>query len=399
MQRLNNKGIKNFLLKNASFFALFAICILIVVLELIVNGETNFINPENLNNVLMQVTINGVLAVGMTFVILTGGIDLSVGSMLALMGVIYLVLGNFLFGFFGANLSFVPAVTLSIFISLVLTLLVGFLIGLVNGCMISRFRIPPFIITLGMMSIGRGGALLISGATGLADEPAVFKKFASIDFPKSVSAVLLAAALCLCAFFMVKAVKKKRKYSIPVDKLGLMSNIMFLALGGFLSFYVFIGHSGIPLFVLVFIVIAIAASTVLRSTIFGRKVYAIGGNEEAARLSGINVARVKTVVYISMALLATVAALLTVARQGGISPGVSGMMGELDAIASVVIGGTSLSGGIGTIEGTILGALIMGILNNGMNLLSIPTNWGYVMKGLVVVLAVWFDITSRKKFR
>ncbi len=269
-----------------------------------------FLTPDNLANVLLQSAINAVLAAGMTFVILTGGIDLSVGSVLALSG---MVLGRLL----QSGVPWPAAVLLG--------LLVGALLGLVNGLLITRGKLPPFIATLGMMSAARGLALVFSGGR-----------------PES----------------------------------GFEPG--FLALG-----------EGPALLALMGVVYALAWLT-LQRTVFGRSVYAVGGNEQAAWLSGIDTAAVKSLVYVLSGLLAGLAAAMLTARLNSAQP-IAGVMYELDAIAAVVIGGTSLAGGQGSVLGTLLGALIMSVLRNGLNLLEVSADMQQVVIGVVIILAVLLD--------
>ncbi|GMU51931.1 MAG: transporter [Candidatus Xenobia bacterium] len=269
-----------------------------------------FLTPDNLTNVLLQSAINAVLAAGMTFVILTGGIDLSVGSMLALSG---MLLGRLL----KSGVPWPSAVLVGI--------LAGALLGLINGLLITRGKLPPFIATLGMMSAARGLALVFSGGR-----------------PES----------------------------------GFEPG--FLALG-----------EGAALLAVMAVVYLLAWIT-LQRTVFGRSVYAVGGNEQAAWLSGINTGAVKTLVYVLSGLLAGLAAAMLTARLNSAQP-IAGVMYELDAIAAVVIGGTSLAGGQGSVLGTLLGALIMSVLRNGLNLLEVSADMQQVVIGVVIILAVLFD--------
>jgi D-xylose transport system permease protein len=163
-----------------------------------------------------------------------------------------------------------------------------------------------------------------------------------------------------------------------------------------LAFWIFTGYRGIPFPVAIFVVIVAIGSFALRNTKFGRRLYAMGGNEEAARLSGINIYRMKLIVFAIITTLAALSGILLASRLNGASPNL-GTMFELDAISAVIIGGTSFSGGIGTITGTVIGALIIGVLNNGMSLLGVPTFYQLIIKGLIIILAVWFDVLSKKK--
>lgn len=270
----------------------------------------SFLTPENIANVLLQSAINAVLAAGMTFVILTGGIDLSVGSMLALAG---MVLGKLL----KLGVPWPGA--------LAACLAIGALLGLVNGLLITRGKLPPFIATLGMMSSARGLALVYSGGR-----------------PES---------------------------GFPPQFLDLAQGAMLLV---------------------IMALVYLAAGIILDRTVFGRSVYALGGNEQAAWLSGIPTDRVKTLVYVLSGTLSGLAAVMLTARLNSAQP-IAGVMYELDAIAAVVIGGTSLSGGQGSVVGTLLGALIMSVLRNGLNLLEVSADMQQVVIGFVIVLAVLVD--------
>jgi ribose/xylose/arabinose/galactoside ABC-type transport system permease subunit len=281
----------------------------------------HFATVANLLNVVEQSALVGVLAVGMTFVILTGGIDLSVGSVVALAGVVL-----------GAALRAGAAVPAA----LALCLLAGTACGLANGALVTLGRLPPFIVTLGMMSVARGGALLLADGRPISGFPA-----------------------------------------------GLRA----LATGRLL---------GVPRPAVAMLALYAAAHLVLTRTTFGRYVYAIGGNAEAAALSGVAVRAHTVAVYaVSGALAAACAALLT-ARLDSAQP-IAGLNYELDAIAAVVIGGTSLLGGAGTVLGTLVGALIMGVLRNGLNLLGVSSYLQQVAIGVVIVAAVLVDLALRRR--
>jgi ribose/xylose/arabinose/galactoside ABC-type transport system permease subunit len=281
----------------------------------------HFLTVSNLLNVAEQTAINAIIAVGMTFVILSGGIDLSVGSIVALSGV---VLGSALH----AGLPVPVAVGLG--------LLTGAACGLVNGALVTRGRLPPFIATLGMMSMARGAALLYTNGRPISGFDAGFRAI-STGRPLMIPApVLLMAAVYLAGHF------------------------------------------------------------ILARTVFGRYVYAIGGNEEATRLSGIRVGAYKTAVYVLSGATSAAAAVTLTARLNSAQP-IAGIMYELDAIAATVIGGTSLMGGSGSLVGTLVGALIMGVLRNGLNLLGISSFLQQVVIGAVIVAAVLLDsmLTAR----
>lgn len=291
---------------------LLGLVILSVVLTFL---SDRFLTVDNLLNVTRQVSINAIISVGMTLVILTGGIDLSVGSILAFSGSIT---AGLLAG--GQALS----------LAVVLGLIVGAGLGFVNGILITRADIPPFIATLGTMTAARGFTLVYTDGRPITGMDEVFR---------------------------------------------------FLG-GGYIA--------SVPVPVIIMAVIFIAAYIMLTQTKFGRYIYAIGGNEEAARLSGINTKKVLTAVYTLGGLLAGFSGVIMASRLNSAQP-TAGIGFELDAIAAVVLGGTSLSGGVGTIAGTLIGAMIIGVLDNGLNLLNVSSFYQQVAKGVVILLAVYVD--------
>jgi len=281
----------------------------------------HFLTISNLLNVAEQATIIAIIAVGMTFVIITGGIDLSVGSVLAFAGV---VMASVLH-------SGVPLP-----LALMVGLGAGLLCGLVNGLLITVGRLPPFIATLGMMSVARGAALMFTEGR-------------------------------------------------PIS--GFSESLRSLATGEVLR---------VPAPVIIMIGVYVIAHFVLRRTKLGRYTYAIGGNEEAALLSGINVKLYKTMVYGLAGLLSGLAAILLTARLNSAQP-IAGISYELDAIAATVIGGTSLLGGEGTVIGTLIGALIMAVLRNGLNLLGVSSFIQQIVIGTVIIVAVLIDMALKRR--
>jgi ribose transport system permease protein len=302
---------------------LLALMVLCVVLGLTTD---RFFTAANGLNVLRQISVNICIATGMTLVILTAGIDLSVGSVLALCGAIAA-------GLITRGLSF-PS--LDLFVGFTMTgavlaaLLSGGLIGVFNGWMVMRFRVPPFVTTLAMLTIARGLTMLYTGGH-------------------------------------------------PISQLG--GGFAWLGSGTML---------GIPVPVWMALLVVLTAHVFTVHTRTGRYIYAIGGNEEAARLSGINIASVKRKVYAISGALAALGGLIVTARLDSAQPN-AGTGYELDAIAAVVIGGTSLSGGRGSVAGTVMGAVIIGVLNNGLVLLNVSPFWQQVVKGSVILLAVIVD--------
>lgn len=317
---------KDLLKKSQSLIALFTLCLVITLLT------DKFVTATNLWNVLRQISVNICISVGMTLVVLMAGIDLSVGSVLALSSAICA-------GLLKNGIS-IPAFDLYIGFTVlggVLTaLIVGLLLGLFNGWVITKFTLPPFVATLAMLTIARGATMLYT-------------------------------------------------QGIPISNLG--SGFEFIGSGWFL---------GIPVPVWISVLVVLIIVFITKKTTFGRYIYAIGGNEKAAFLSGINIKNIKLAVYSIAGMMAAVGGILVTSRLNSAQPN-AGTSYELDSIAAVVIGGTSLSGGLGTVTGTVIGAAIIGVLNNGLVLLNVSPFWQQVVKGLVILVAVIIDQKSKGK--
>lgn len=342
-----------------------------------------FLTPRNLSNLSRQVCVNLTLAVGMTLIILTSGIDLSVGSVLALSGMAAALtqthLGWAEMGAVGAFGSFLVAVA------------VGGAAGAFNGFAVSKLNITPFIVTLGMMVVCRGLTLIISSAQAVAPLGETLGALSTDYLAPSASYILLGVAAVSVVIYAVQGVVRDRL--LPIQALRLV----LYGLGGcLLAAAVFGGYRGIPFMVFVVAACAGIGMFALRYLRYGRFIYAIGGNREAARLSGVPVERTLWITYLMMGCLAGLAGILDATRVNGAVPS-AGELAELDAIAAVVIGGTSLMGGSGSLTGTIFGVLIMGILNNGMSLLGISEHYQKVFKGIVIILAVYLDQRSKRK--
>ena len=335
--------------------------------------EGIFFTPRNLVNLTRQVAVNGVLAVGMTFVILIAGIDLSIGSVVAFAGISVAYLQVI------SGLGAVP--------SIIIALLCGTAAGLFNGFFVTRFSIHPFIITLGMMTIARGVALIISKGASIAPMSDNLAAIGNSSIPPAASIAVISLFSAYWLWGSINEIIKNKSRAAAYAGAALK-----LIVAGF--FIWLCSYEGVPVIVAVFAVVAMCGVFILRRTVFGRHMYAIGGNETASYLSGINVKGVKLAVFAIMGLLSGVAGVLLTARLNAATP-TMGNMFELDAIASVVIGGTSLMGGYGGVEGTIIGAFIIGILNNGLQLLNVDPFLQYVIKGFIIIGAVMLD--RRKK--
>jgi D-xylose transport system permease protein len=373
---MQQNQVLQFVKSNATLIALVALTVALAV------ADPTFHTARNLSNVARQVTIVGIIGVGMTMVILIAGIDLSVGSVVGVAAVVVTLLMQF----------GLPA-WLAIPVTLVSA---GGLIGLWNGFWIARYHIPPFIITLGMLTIGRGIALTLSGGSSVPVADPSFASLGGAYIPPLPTLVILTMAAALYVITLLRSFAERKKSNGRGKFDGLSPGLVIAPAGFALAFYVFGRGDGLPVPVAIFVVIAAAAIFTLGHTRFGRRLYAIGGNEEAARLSGINIFQTKLIVYVIVSLLAALSGILLASRLNGASPNL-GTMFELDAIAAVVIGGTSLAGGSGTVGGTIIGALIIGVLNNGMSLLGVSSFYQLIIKGLIISLAVWFDVLQKRK--
>lgn len=310
--RLNSKATQTIL----------AFASLILLLVIFTIASPNFFTTENLVGILLATAVNGILAVGITFIIVSGGIDLSIGTVMT----------------FGSVMAgvFITMWGLPIPLGVVAGILAGSLCGMVNGFSIAKLKLPPFIATLGMMMVTKGLNLILSGV--------------------------------------------KPVYFVDTPDFALIATMPVL---------------GIPLGVLIFFAAALAAAFILSQTILGRYTFAIGSNEEAARLSGINTDAWKIGIYALGGAFAGIAGIVMASRLQSAQPAL-GAGYEMDAIAAAVIGGASLSGGEGSILGTVIGAFIITVLTNGLRILSVPQEWQMVVTGLIVIGAVYLDIVRRK---
>ncbi|GAB2896167.1 sugar ABC transporter permease [Uliginosibacterium flavum] len=339
-----------------------------------------FLTSRNFANLLRQMAITGMLASGMVFVIIAGEIDLSVGSLLGLLGGVAAVLDT----------SFHLPVALNFAIVLAL----GLLLGLFNGYWVAYLRVPSFIVGLAGMLIFRGILLAVTNGSTIAIESEGFVAFGQSYLPVVAGYVLGAALFVLQGVLMWRSRANRQRYQLAVPPLwqeAVKLIVIGLIIGGFVE--ALNSYEGIPLPVLIMLVILGGFSFLARNTVFGRRIYAVGSNLEATRLSGVNTRLVKMALFGLMGLMCALAGLTNTARMAAGSPS-SGNMGELDAIASCFIGGTSMRGGSGTVLGAIIGALIMASLDNGMSMLSVESYWQMIVKGSILLLAVWIDVMS-----
>ncbi len=321
---------KNSLFRSDATQKLMAFAGLIALFVVFSIASPNFFQFSNIIGILLATAVNGILALGATFVIITAGIDLSVGTVMTLSAVMTGV--------------FITVMGLPVYVGVLGGLTTGALAGFINGSIISRMKIPPFVATLGMLYIAKGLSLVISGL-----KPVYFN-------------------------------------DTPSFKEIAMGSILGKIIPGF----------EVPNAVLILFGAAFIAHLILNKTVLGRYTYAIGSNEEATRLSGVNVTFWKTAIYALAGSFAGLGGVMIAARLNSAQPAL-GAGYELDAIAAVVIGGTSLSGGEGTILGTIIGAFIISVLTNGLRILSVPQEWQIVVTGTIVILAVYADILRRRQ--
>ena len=312
-------SIKKQFKENQNLGTIVALIILIVFVSVL---NPAFLQVNNLLNLMRQLIINGFIALGMTFVILTGGIDLSVGSTLALTSAI----------FAGLLQGGMPTI-----LAILIALGLGLILGLVNGILITKGKLAPFIVTLATMTIFRGLTLVYMDGRPIAG---------------------------------------------PKDDFA----FQFLGKGQFF---------GIPFQVILFIIAYLILCILLTKTSYGRKIYAVGGNEKASFISGIKIDKVKILVYVISALMAVLSGLVLTSRLNSAQP-TAGSAYEMDAIAAVVLGGTSMTGGSGSLTGTLIGILILGVLNNGLNLLGVSSFYQQIVKGVVILIAVLIDRKRNK---
>jgi D-xylose transport system permease protein len=339
-----------------------------------------FLHPVNLANLLKQMSVTGVLAVGMLMVIVARQIDLSVGSILGLVGGIAAMTQGW---------GLVP--------SLASAIVIGTLVGALQGSLVAYANIPSFIVTLGGLLTWRGVILYLSKGETIPVRLPVFRLLGVALLTPASGLVLAAIAIVAVIWTNVQRDRARRRYGLPVSSrpMLLMRIIIPSALIA-IFIYMMNLQGGVPLPVIILLAVAIAGNFLTQNTTFGRYLYAIGSNPEAARLSGINI---RTHILIAFAILGSlvgIASLLHTGRVGSASPDAGTLM-ELDAIAACVIGGTSLMGGRGKVAGALLGALVMASLDNGMSLLSVENATQYIIKGAVLVAAVGFDMAGRRK--
>lgn len=399
---------KKMLKDNTMLLVLVAVMLLFEILIRVTDNGSLFV-PANVNNIILQNSYVLILAAGMLLCILTGGnIDLSVGAVVCLVGAVA--------GVLIVNLG------LNIYLSILICLVIGTLIGAWHGAFIAYLHIPPFITTLSGMLLWRGVALIVLDGLTISPFPQKYlnlfssylpevfmsdlakaalsdgdakAKLASITLLVTMIVAVVICAIMIITSFISRKSKKSKGYAVKshvefVVRLVLISVVVMIVA------WLLGHHHGIPTVLLLLAVVIACYTYYTQNTVPGRYLYAIGGNAKAAKLSGVNTDNVMMFAYTNMGFLSGVAALVCVARFNSAAP-TAGMSYEMDAIGSCFIGGASAYGGTGTVGGAVIGAIFMGVLNNGMSILGVDSNWQQAVKGFVLLLAVIFDVVSKQR--
>ena len=375
--------------RNVRQYGMIIALIVIMILFTVLTGGL-LVKPINITNLILQNSYILVLAIGMVLVIITGHIDLSVGSIAAFVGAMSAIM--------------MVDWGLPAWVAVVASLVIGGLIGAWQGFWVAYVKIPAFIVTLAGMLLFRGLTMIVLEGQSISPFPAGFTKISSgfvpnlADTATNLVAILAGIAFTvLYVFNELRARREQLKYKFDVPSSGLFL-FKLIAIAVVLNLFTFMlaSYAGIPNILVLLFVLILAYSFMMNKTVMGRHIYALGGNEKAAGLSGVKTKKVTFWVFVNMGVLAAVSGLIFAARLDAATPR-AGTNFELDAIAACFIGGASASGGIGTVFGAIIGGLVMGVLNNGMSLIGLGIDWQQGIKGLVLLLAVAFDIYNKNK--
>ena len=389
------ESIKTMFKNNLRQYAmLIALVFIMALFQILTKGI--LLVPMNVTNLILQNAYVFILAIGMTLCILTGGnIDLSVGSVVAFIGALC---GNFII-----------TMHMSLSVSLLFALLIGLMIGAWQGFWIAYVRIPAFIVTLAGQLLFRGLTLFMLKGLTLGPFPNQFQLISSgfvpdiLRAPKgSLNGTTMIAGVIFAAIYIISQIGRRsshRRNGFDVTPFAAFIAQIALVAAAILVIAIWIArYKGLPIIFIIIGILILGYSFFTKRTVPGRYLYAMGGNEKAAQLSGINTNKVLFLAYVNMGVLAAVAGIAFTSRLNAASPQ-SGQNFELDAIAACFIGGASAYGGVGTIIGAIIGALVMGVLNNGMSILGMGSDVQQIVKGLVLLIAVAFDVISKKKAR
>jgi len=367
---------------NLQVFVMIA-AIVVIMMFFTWTTDGSYLSARNVSNLLRQTAITGILAVGMVFVIISAEIDLSVGSMMGLLGGLAAIFDVWL----GWPLP----------LTIVVTLILGLLLGTWNGWWVAYRKVQSFMVSLAGMLAFRGILIGVTNGTTVSPTSASMSQIGQSYLSGGVGFSL--GAIGLMAFVAWQWRSRMRRQTLGLATapstavVGRQALTAVIVLG---AIWLLNDYRGVPTPVLLLVLLMLAGMFMATRTAFGRRIYAIGGNLEAARLSGINVERTKLAVFAINGLMVAVAGLILSSRLGAGSPS-AGNIAELDAIAACVIGGTSLAGGIGSVAGAVMGAFIMASLDNGMSMMDVPTFWQYIVKGAILLLAVWMDSATKRR--
>jgi D-xylose transport system permease protein len=373
----------------------YALIVALVILWLFFAWQTKgaYVGPQNFSNLFRQMTITALLSVGMVLVIVTGNIDLSVGKLAGFVSVVVAYLQARVW----TTSTFVgtpEAVTT--LISVAVGLLVGMLSGVIQGYIIAYFRVPSFIVTLGGLWIFNGLILIVTGGKTIPANQPIFSQISQGYLPRDMGWILAVLIVIWLFYAMITNRQKKEKYGFDLTPLYIDVLKSVLMAGAVAAYVAMVNqYNGVQIPVLLLAVVALIVSYMSTNTRFGRYAYAIGGNREAARLSGVNIRKNNFLVFVMMGFLAGVAG-TALASYVGFGTTSAGDGYELEAIAACILGGTSTLGGEGTIFGAMIGALIIASLTNGLQMMNVPPAWQYLLKGIVLVIAVFADVQLKK---
>ena len=364
------------------FFGTYGLVIVIGIVTIVFGFLTDWIftSPRNVPILLRQASITGIVAVGVALVIISGEIDLSIGSAVGLCAIIVAWL--------------MKIVGLDPIIAVLLTLAVGLLLGAWQGAAVAWFGVPSFVVTLGGLLIFRGIGLIITEGETIASFPASFLVISQGSLDNSIVTGLGAIVVGFWLLTVFRQVRNSKSLSSGLKQL--VPKVVLGLLIGIAVIYVASSSIGLPLAVALMVSVALILQIVASRTRFGRRVYAIGGNREAALLAGINVNRITFLTFLLMGALYGLAGLVLASRLNGAPPGGAPFL-ELDAIAAAVIGGVSLRGGVGLVINALLGALLLAAINNGLSLMNVPTFYQLVVSGLILIIAVFLDSRAKAK--
>ncbi|MCB0165344.1 MAG: sugar ABC transporter permease [Anaerolineae bacterium] len=383
-------GISKILRENVRQYGMLVALIVIMIFFQIMTDGT-LMKPVNLTNLILQNSYIVIMAIGMLLVIVAGHIDLSVGSVVAFVG--------------AAAAVMMVTYEMNFLVTMIICLLLGGLIGGAQGYWVAYLKIPSFIVTLAGMLVFRGLTLALLQGQSIGPFSTGFQRISTGFIPDlfgnetmNLTTLLLAAIVSAALIYMdIQSRRKQQQYRVETSPLPvfILKNVVLVGAIMYLS-YLMASFKGLPNVLIILFVLIVAYTFVATQTTLGRRIFAIGGNEKAAKLSGVNTERITFFTFVNLGVLAALAGLVFAARLNVATPKAGNAL-ELDVIAACFIGGASMSGGVGTVIGAVIGAFVMGVMNNGMSILGIGIEWQQVIKGLVLLAAVFFDVYNKNK--